>query len=183
TKYHPGKFKIEETTIEQWLAQPHAEPYDIVCLFGVLYAFSDYFTILKQAAALSREWVAIDALYPKIENPDNFCGVVFIRNQPINLADKNASVVGRGTRISPKGMIWLMEEFGYSAPDYLILPSLSSNDVDVYRYEGDLSKKRYLMRFKKDVAASKSITRQLIDGDGHILTWEEINRLRQSENN
>ena len=176
TKYHAGKFKIETQPIEQWLVQPHAQ-YDIVCILGVLYAFSDYFLILRQAAALSREWVAIEGIYPKVQHPDKFCGVIFIKNQPINLADKDASVIGRGTLISPNGLVWLMEEFGYSAPEFVILPRPITDVPDIYnRNFSHLSYRRYLMRFKKDTQPAKTVSDNLQDGSGRVELWSDFNK-------
>lgn len=173
-KYHAGKFKIYQQPIEKWLTEVHTETYDIVCLLGVLYAFSDYFFILKRAAALSREFVTIEGIYPRIQNPYEFCGVSFINNQPINLADKNASAVGRGALVSPKGMAWLMEEFGFSAPEHVISPKPVTDVPDIYNRDFSyLAYRRYLMRFKKGVEPAKNVSDLVQDGEGRLEWWNE----------
>lgn len=172
-KYHAGKFTIIEQSVEQWLAQPRTEQFDIVCLLGVIYAFSDYFSILNSSAALSRGIVAIEGLYPKVRNPAAFCGVVFEDSQRINMADKNASVVGRGTRVSPKGLEWLMEEFGFDAPLGVILPQRVTDIPDIYnRSFNSAGPVRYLMRFERGVDVARSVSSDLQEGAGRIEFWD-----------
>ncbi len=172
-KYHPGKFSIECEPLESWLAKPHTEQFDFVCILGVLYCFADFFSILKHAAALSREYIAVEGIYPRIEHPEVFCGVTFIKTQPINLADQNASVVGRGALISPKGMEWLMEEFGFSAPESIIRPRAVTDIPDIYNRDlSHLVYRRYLMRFKKGIAPARTMTDLLQQGGGRIELWD-----------
>lgn len=172
-KYHPGKFIIESAPLEKWLSQPHTQQYDFVCILGVLYGFSDYFTILKYAAALSREYVAIEGIYPRVEHPELFCGVTFIKTQPINLADKNASVVGRGALVSPKGMEWLMEEFGFNTFESVIRPRAVTDIPDIYNRElSHFVYRRYLMRFRKGGITAKPVSDLLQQGGGRIEPWQ-----------
>ena len=175
-RYHPGKAIIDRKPIDAWLynAAPGTR-YDIVCLLGVIYAFADYFSVLSRSAALSNRLVAIEALYPggKLRNP-HFCGVQFVDKQPINLADQKASLLGRGTRISPKGMSWLMTGFGFAAPDGLLFPRPIVGTPDVYNRELDSDSKepvRYLMRFARHDSAADDVAHDLLTGRGETEAW------------
>jgi Methyltransferase domain len=177
-KYHPDKFVIYQTPIEKWLSEPHAEQYDIVCILGVIYAFIDYFSILKYSTALARSTYIVEGLHLGItKDYPNFCGVGFIDEQPINLSNENSAMVGRGTRVSPKGMEWIMKEFGFDCPEGMLYPPPVYDVPDIYnRPLSELSKKqavRYLMRFERTSdGKSKSISDELQSGTGKRQPWE-----------
>jgi SAM-dependent methyltransferase len=174
-KYHAGKFFIEQIAIEQYLANPPSEPFDIVCVLGVLYAFTDYYSILKGCAEVCRSILAVEGLYPSgyLNTPD-FCGVQFRKRQLVNLADKNASAVGRGTRISPSGLKWLMAEFGFRAPYGIIKPRAITDVPDIYNRTPDTQKAepvRYLMRFERTPLTSRSVSQDLLHGVTETENW------------
>ncbi|MDQ1344099.1 MAG: tRNA (cmo5U34)-methyltransferase [Patescibacteria group bacterium] len=54
---------IVEAPIVDFLKK-NVEKFDIVCMFGVLYAFVDYYRILSMASEASNEYVLIETLYP-----------------------------------------------------------------------------------------------------------------------
>src|SRR5262249_34683995 len=91
-KHHPGKFAIHESAIEAWLASADST-YDVVSILGVIYVFSDYYSVLKRIAELARETIVIEGLYHDVARLGlDFCGVAFINAQSINLADQKASL-------------------------------------------------------------------------------------------
>lgn len=179
-KYHPGKFTIEQMGIEKWLDSAGTRQFDIVCMLGVIYVFTDYYSILKACAKVCRDILVIEGMYPDgwAQNKD-FRGVVFFDNQGINLADIKGEAVGRGTRISPKGLQWLMPEFGFSSAEGVILPRPITDVPDlynrplspVYNLPHDPSMKskyifvRYLMRFRRTEAVARSVADDLVEGD------------------
>lgn len=175
-KYHSGKATIHRAAIEQWLAQPNLPTFDIVCILGVIYAFVDYFSILKLSTAIARSHIIIEGLYAGIakEHP-NFCGVQFMDDQPINLATEHSSLLGRGARVMPKGMEWLMLEFGFKSKEGLLYPPLVSDTPDVYnRPLHQLGKRhpvRYLMRFERTDVQAKSVSENLQAGVGTKELW------------
>ena len=176
-KYHPGKFSIYQMAIEEWLQQTNPPQYDVVCLLGVIYGFVDYFSILKLATQITKSTLAIESNYftHQKKNPD-FCGVVFIDNQTMNISTETGSFIGRGTRISPKGMEWLMKEFGFLSYDGVILPKPIIGAPDVYNRPlellGETYPIRYMMRFERSEFKARSVSEDLQRGEGTKETWE-----------
>lgn len=174
-KYHPGKFTIHQAPLEKWLSQNQNSLFDIVCLLGVLYAFTDYYSILKASSSLAKEMMAFEGVHAMTKekyNP-NFCGVKFINHQPINLAAQNASVMGRGARVSPKGMDWLMDEFGFRSREGLIHPKMPPDVFNIYSLtDGNSEAARYLMRFYRVAGQAQCVSDDLQKGEGAILPWE-----------
>ncbi len=165
-KYHPEKFSIQQMSIEEWLGQPDKPNFDVVCLLGVLYAFVDYFSILKLAADITKSTMVIESNYfDTLKKRPNFCGVAFVDEQTINLATETSSLVGRGTRISPKGFEWLMKGFGFVSHDGIIRPEPLIGVADVYNRPIELMAEtypiRFLMRFERTDAAAHSLSEDL----------------------
>jgi hypothetical protein len=149
-RYHPGKARIENVAIEDFLAKS-TETFDIVSVLGVLYVFTDYYSILKAICAHAKERVVIESQYPfgKHFRP-GFTGAQFLDNQDINMADQDASLSGRGTRISPLGLIFLMKDFGFESKEGQLYPKPISG-TDVYNSMSVLGP-RFLLRFNRKEA-------------------------------
>lgn len=175
-KYHPGKFTIQQMAIEAWLKQPNKPTYDVVCMLGVIYAFVDYFSILKHVTDITKSTLVIESKYPLIckKNP-NFCGVALIDEQTINLATENGSMVGRGTRMTPKGLEWLMKAFGFTSKEGVIKPEPIVTAPDNYNRPlellGPTYSIRFLMRFTKTDVIAESISENLQSGSGKLMVW------------
>jgi hypothetical protein len=172
-RYHPGKTTYHQISIEKFLAQPATRPFDIVCLLGVLYVFTDYYSILKESTALARATIVVEGGHA---SPDpEFCGVRFKDNQPVNLATRKGSFIGRGTRISPKGLEWLMQEFGFVSQEGILYPPVVPDAPDIYgAYTQDDEKKHahYLMRFERTEITAQSLSNDLQQGQGKIKPWK-----------
>lgn len=177
-KYHPGKATIHCAAIEEWLSQPNLPTFDIVCILGVMYAFVDYFSILKLSTAITRSHLIVEGLYSGIakEYP-HFCGVQFVDDQTINLATEHGSLLGRGARVLPKGMEWLMLEFGFKSKEGLLYPPLIADIPDIYnRPLHQLGKRhpvRYLMRFERTPLKAQSLSQNLQTGIGMKESWSK----------
>jgi hypothetical protein len=161
-KYFPGRFTIVRSSIEEWL-RDNTSAYDVVSLLGVLYVFTDFHTILQRASGCARETVLIESLFHNVTKlgPD-FCGVQFVNVQLVNLADEHASLRGRGIRISPSGLAWLMAEFGFGYPTR-ITPEKISEGVDIFDttrvFEEGV---RFLMKFtRRNVPPLKNLSQDL----------------------
>ena len=72
-KYHPGKYEIVHTGIEEWLNGKH-DTFDVVVLFGVIYVFVDYYSILKKVCASCDQTLVIESLYPSRMMSPRFWG-------------------------------------------------------------------------------------------------------------
>lgn len=172
-QYHPGRHAFFTAPLEQWLRAPSEGSFDIVCMLGVLFAFTDYYSVLKLATSLTRNVFAFEGIYPEACKTDSdFVGVQFLGQQPINLASQNASVVGRATRISPKGLGWLMEEFGFKSRERILYPEPITDVPDIYnRPLSDKDAVRYLIRFERIIAREQSLSDDLQTGAGKIIPW------------
>ncbi len=157
--FTPAQYKIVEAPIETYLSENADKKFDIVSALGVIYGFTDYYTFLSRVSHMANESVVIEGLYHHKEKLGlDFCGVQFVDIQTMNLADENASVVGRGTRISPNGLAWIMKEFGFGESE-LLKPEPIINTVDVYnvnRKTMDLV--RYMMRFTRTNERHESLS-------------------------
>jgi hypothetical protein len=171
-RYHPDKTVIHQTSIEKFLSHPGTAPFDIVCLLGVIYVFTDYYSILKSSAALAKSTIVIEGGHA---NPDpEFCGVKFRDKQPVNLATIKGSFSGRGTKISPKGLEWLMEEFGFVSREGLLYPPVVPDVPDIYHRppeEWGTQHAHYLMRFERTGVSAQSVSDDLQQGKGKVKLW------------
>lgn len=172
-KYHPGKYRLHTAMIEEWLRDNQAQTFDIVCILGVLYVFSDYYSILKYCADITRDHLMVEAQYPPtwfVNN--NFCGVEFTNAQTINSAAANVGFSGRGSRISPRGMRWLMKDFGFEAPDGVIKPQPVTDTIDVFNSDPGEARRRYMMCFSRTAEKARSLSDALKSGSGKIELWD-----------
>jgi hypothetical protein len=181
-RYHPGKFTLHQMAIEPWLAKAPPKPaYDIVCLLGVLYVFTDYYSILKSSTALARDHVVVDSVHIGLPHPHlmrqfpDFCGVVFNAEQHINSATENGNILGRGARFSPKGLEFIMEDFGFKSKDGVLFPPPITDVPDVYNRSLDKIKMdvpvRYLMRFDRVAQKAASLSEDMQEGRGTKVPW------------
>lgn len=162
-KYFPkDKAQIIHSSIEDFLDK-NEEKFDIVSILGVIYAFVDYYSLLKKIAARAKRSIVIESVYHYTRDLGvDFCGVQFKADQGISLADEFAYLRGKGTRISPNGLRFIMEDFGFKS-DGLIYPEkiLQSHDVFNVKFPTTESDK-YLMIFNRvDGPKTKSLSEDL----------------------
>lgn len=175
-KYHPGKFNIQQMAIEEWLNQPDKPSFDVVCLLGVIYIFVDYFSVLKLATDITRSTLVIENCYARIlkKNP-NYCGVEFMNDQTINLSTETSSLIGRGTRITPNGLQWLMKSFSFTSNEGIIRPEPITGSPDVYNRPIDemteIYSARFLMRFVRTEVLVNSLSENLKHRKGEKDPW------------
>lgn len=170
-RYHPGKARIDTMPIEEFLAKT-TEKYDIVSILGVMYVFTDYYSILKAICSHTRETAVFDCQYPfhRYFKP-GFVGVQFVDEQHINIADEDASLKGRGTRISPLGLVFIMKEFGFESKEGQLYPKPSTDGIDVYNTLNCVGP-RYLMRFTPTGERSMNLSQDLLgDKKGGRFEW------------
>lgn len=174
-KYHPGKANVIKQDLEEFL-DTNNEKYDIVVMLGVIYVFVDYFSILKKISKITNEYVIIESMYDDLTKMGNndFCGVVFISNQGINLGSEDGSLVGRGVGISPLGLDFIMKELDF-IPERRIKPEKINESRDVYNMELPTTRSaRFIVSYKKSVdTLKKSLSDQLnnFKGDGKVEKW------------
>ncbi len=92
--HHGEKVEIVQAGISEFL-EKDPRTFDVVCLFGVIYAFVDCFGILSKASAKSNSHVVVETLYPSL--PSDMIQAPIIRlvpSQKINLSNDTASLVG-----------------------------------------------------------------------------------------
>lgn len=174
-QYHPGKGEIVRMGIEEFLEHPPQQSYDVIAMLGVIYVFTDYYSVLKKISLLSTETIVIEGLCHNIVRLGaDFCGVEFTDAQLINLADQDASLIGRGTRISPAGLRWLMEELGFISQEGLLYPKQITSIPDIYNPQHGRPPLRYLLRFMRSKTNAPALSRDLQGGrQGLKKLWKE----------
>ncbi len=170
-KYHPGSFSIEQASVEDWL-EGNTEKFDVVSALGILFAFADYHDIMRRLCEITDTFI-IEGPYPDPTIvPKDFCGVQFLEDQRMVLADQNASLIGRASRISPNGLHFLMREFGFESKEGLLYPKRIEHAKDMYNDVETCEDLRYLMRFTrtgvKEVALSEDLRGARA---GEIVPW------------
>ncbi len=162
--FSSDRYTIIEDSIESFLNTSDKQ-YDIVSVLGVIYGFTDYYSPLKKIAERAKEYVLIEGMYPHKEKfGEDFCGVQFIETQSMNLASENSSLMGRGTKISPKGLEWIMKEFEFGTSE-LLTPEPIIQSVDVYNVKRRSSEiVRYMMRCKRTGGKEYSVSDKLQSG-------------------
>lgn len=149
-KYYKNKGKIIHSNIEDFLAK-NTESFDIVCLLGVMYVFVDYYSLLKSVTSITKQSLIIEGIYPDLKFFDiDFCGVEFSGKQLINLATKNASLIGRGSRISPEGLSFILKDFGFDIKEQ-VYPKRIKGSYDIYNQSFFKRKStlRYMVLFSR----------------------------------
>jgi SAM-dependent methyltransferase len=175
TKHHGDAAEVVEQSIESWL-ETNTDVYDIVCLFGVLYAFTDYYSVLVQSASCCRETIAIESVYhDRARLGEDFCGVQFVDDQHINLATGNASLVGRGSRVSPAGLAFVLRDVGFETSGVRV-PVPPQSGIDVYAIEPKPgSRGRFLIRFDRTGNTRPALSDDLRGArTGAIIPWKTI---------
>ncbi len=170
-KYYPGRADIVHTSLEQYLRE-HNTQFDVVTVLAVLHASVDICSRLEQITTRTREVVAIEELLPRLNAKDpSFNGVEFSQTEGINLADTNASLSGRGARISPLGLAFLMEGFGFESSGVLPIRPISDT-VDNFNAPQKPSNARYVMRFRRTGTMRGSVSENMLTGNrSAIKPW------------
>lgn len=174
--HHGDKAEIVEATIEGYLGSCDRK-FDVVAVLGVLYAFVDYYSVLKSIARISEDLIAIDSLWPRTETVNHDAAAVeFLTNQGINLASTNGAVVGYGSRITPAGLKIVMSTLGFVSNEPELKPRKLERDSDVYNVEHRTAEAaRFLIRFRKTSKAIPTIGEGLSRTApvGGFLKWSE----------
>lgn len=173
-QYHARKFLLLRTSIEEFLAESNSS-YDIVCALGVIYVFTDFYSILKKISSMARETVVIESqFHDYIKLGENFCGVEFRKRQGINLSDENATLIGRGSRLSPKGLSFIMREFGFVSKEGPLKTKPLQNQLDTYQIPPIATPihARFLMRFVRSEESEETLSENLRKGKtGDRIQW------------
>jgi tRNA (cmo5U34)-methyltransferase len=125
-------------------------------MVGVIYAFLDTYTLLKEVAELCDYALILDSVYPiNMTHPESsIIGVV--RHQHINSAQPGVAYTGAGARPSPMALRVLMSTLGWHTPEGLLYPApmQDPHTHDSYRTPVERVGRsgidlpgRYLMRF------------------------------------
>jgi len=143
-RYHPEKSTIYNESLDTWLTH-NTEHFDVILLLASLHFFTDYYTILRSACARTDILLVEESRPdPRLFHPQT-AGVQFLENQTLNLADEDSSAIGRGVKISPTGLAFILKDFGFSYAEMLV-PKPITMSRDVYAPGNE----RYLMRFHRD---------------------------------
>ena len=173
-KYYPKeKGKVLHSSVEDFL-EKNMEKFDIICLLGVIYAFVDYYTLLKKVTEISNGTIIVESVYHNTTKLGvDFCGVQFKWDQGISLASDFAYLMGKGTRISPKGLIFVMEDFGFKTEGFIYPEKiLKTRDVFNITFPTIDSDKYLLMFTRSGENIPKSLSQDLSSEQaGRKIDW------------
>lgn len=166
--HHWDKVKIIQSSIEDFLKR-NTEKYDIIVCLGVLYVFVDYYSILKELSEITLDHMILESFEPLLHmaSYDISC-VQFTERQGINLSTEASSLFWRGTKITPKGLEFIMEWFWFGSNDGVIRPTKIYQWIDGYRDTKAFGRWRYMMRFYRKWNQALSLSEKLIAGSRDI---------------
>ena len=169
--HHGEKAKIIQSSLENFLCN-NTEKFDIVLCLWVIYVTTDYYSILKSICNICTDYTVIESFYPdKYYLQSDFEWVQFVEEFGINLANVDATLVWRGTKISPNWLIFLMDWFWMKSRREIIKPRKIYQWKDLYRQDWI---GRYMMRFYKSDETTLSITEKLERGIiDRVKYWKE----------
>ncbi|GAB0175098.1 MAG: hypothetical protein HHAS10_09770 [Candidatus Altimarinota bacterium] len=169
--HHGDKVRIIQSSLEKFLST-NTEKFDIVLCLGVIYVAIDYYSILRKISEICNDFTVIESFYPDNRLLDtNVPGVLFVNDHGINLSTHNASLMGRGSHISPSGLDFLMSGLGMTSEGDILQPMKIYQGIDSYRIRGvGRYMKRYHQGKQKSLPSlSEKLEHGIID---RIKPWE-----------
>lgn len=169
-------FKIVNQDIETFLDTTDLK-FDVVFACGILYAFLDYFGLLKKISKISKNCVVVDTSYPSLMFVNNASFIEVVDHQHMNKSTGLDSYQGLGARPTPKALTHMMMNLGYEDKEGILYPQqLTDSSVhDSYhspikRIAGLQNPARFLMRFFKTDKFLKSAGDALLSNDLAYVT-------------
>lgn len=147
------KFTIIEQDVEQFLNSVTVK-YDVVVMFGVIYAFIDTYGILKKVTSICNDTVLIDSHYPFIKNESNVPLLMLNKKQHINSSEDGMAYTGLGCVPNPRALNIIMASLGFVNSEDKLLPKTleDKNTHDTYstllKIHDFKYPARYMMRFR-----------------------------------
>lgn len=160
------RFRLVKSEISDFLMKIKKNEYDIIVMTGVLYAFLDYFSVLKNAAKGAKEWIMIESITPKRLNLLGDPLVEFIDHQTMTLPGDNQRALGMGSRVSSSALSIIMKNLGFNAPDGILHPEAIQGEHDAFNEvtNGGKFPLRFLMRFKREQTPMGDLAYELKTG-------------------
>lgn len=177
--HHDSKATIIHASIEEFL-ESNTTKYDVVVMLGVIYAFIDYYKILRQVTSICKENLLIEGIYPypPIGNPK--ASVVEIcAKQPMVVADVEQHVQGVGSRMSPSALDIVMGSLGFESIGKHPMPRRMTFALD--NFCGDPQEK-YFVRYLTSYRNSANVMRTVSDAitnpncNDDIQYWKDIEK-------
>ena len=173
--WNTNRFSIVQQDIETFLDTTN-EKFDVVFACGILYAFLDYFGLLKKIDKITKNCIVIDTSYPSLMFVSNASFIEVVDHQHMNKSTNTDSYEGLGARPTPKALIQMMGNLGYTDKEGILYPKqITENNVhDSYhspinRRAGIQNPARFLMRFFKTGNFIKSAGDALLSNDQSYL--------------
>lgn len=160
--WNSNQFKIINSEISAFLNACEDQKYDVVIAAGVLYAFLDYYSILKNISRVARQWVVIESLNSQ-KMPPGFMGVEISKSSTMTLPENRERAQGLGSIVSFRALSVLMEHFGFVDTENLLRPPAVEGVHDVFNeiLKGGQAPGRYLMRFQRAHSGNPDLSQEL----------------------
>jgi len=120
-----NKFSIVEQDIKTFLDGEiqKGNKYDVISMFGVIYAFVNTFEILEKVSMICNHAIVIDSLYPYYFIGPDSTVIELQAKQHINSPESNTTFYGIGARPTPAALRFIMKIYGFEDKEDLIYPT------------------------------------------------------------
>ena len=123
------QFLIIKENLETFLENCNKQ-FDVVFACGVLYAYLDYFGLLKKISKISKNSVVVDTSYPSLMFVNNASFIEIVDHQHMNKSSNVDSFEGLGARPTPKSLELMMANLGFENKEEILYPQqLSDSSV------------------------------------------------------
>lgn len=170
------KFTIIKQDIDTFLSTTDIK-FDVVYACGVLYAFLDYFGLLKKIDKITNNCVVIDTSYPSLMFVPNASFIEIVDHQHMNKSTNVDSYSGLGARPTPQALLQMMANLGYENKEEILYPNQLTNNTIHDSYHSPIKRRagiqnpaRFLMRFFKTGKFMKSAGDALLSQDLSYVT-------------
>lgn len=177
--FSSDKFEILNQDINEHLSNTE-QLYDIVIAAGIIYSFIDVFDILKKICDVCKDILVIESHYPiNIKHPTD--SLISLRHTTgMNLANKDAIVVGLGSIPSPEAIKKICANNRFVEGRGLIYPEKVEKSFDVYntpiKMLDNNFPRRFILELKRSDIKLETCTEKLINNTvDDVVSYDEIN--------
>ncbi len=164
--------------IRSYLAQSHAQAFDLVLVAGVLYHFVDSSTIIEAICRVAKHRVTLESNYP----PSMCAGLLpldcaiteYVPEQEVNLADTKASMLGLAASSSLAALDLFFQLNGFPVAQSLKIPISAETLIYDQSLLGNTGLDiRFAVCYQRDTQALplKSLEQNLAKQVGKTATW------------
>lgn len=151
------------------------QTFDIVLMFGVIYAFVDTYTILKNVSKICNKSIIIDSGYPRGMTTNDSAILYISKFCQINSDNDGIAFEGVGIRPSPEGLRLLLGTLGFVDKENILYPEPPSDaslhdayNTPMVRAGSNLHRPaRFILRFTKTEDTIRLLKDAVVNNDSN----------------